>query len=201
MKKPSLWLVIAFIGVGYLASGKDDKSVPAPPAPQITPVENTPHSFGFVQAPPTQRSTDAPPPVEKQSPLIGAGLYTTQRANMRAEPSTKSKVIMVIEDGQLVKIVNVRGDWFSIEYRNSVGWISNSLLTSEKPATKPLKTAPKQLPAQAVAPARQSRSGQPSRQPYVGTCDCPYDLMRNGRRCGGRSAYSRPGGRSPQCYL
>nr|WP_312795593.1 SOS response-associated peptidase family protein [Tianweitania sp.] len=24
--------------------------------------------------------------------------------------------------------------------------------------------------------------------------------MRNGRRCGGRSAYNRPGGRSPVCY-
>ncbi|RWK45425.1 MAG: SH3 domain-containing protein, partial [Mesorhizobium sp.] len=30
-----------------------------------------------------------------------------------------------------------------------------------------------------------------------GRCDCPYDLMRNGRLCGGRSAYSKPGGRSP----
>ncbi len=24
--------------------------------------------------------------------------------------------------------------------------------------------------------------------------------MRNGRACGGRSAYSRPGGRAPLCY-
>lgn len=31
-------------------------------------------------------------------------------------------------------------------------------------------------------------------------CACPYDLMRNGAACGGRSAYSRPGGASPICY-
>jgi hypothetical protein len=31
-------------------------------------------------------------------------------------------------------------------------------------------------------------------------CACPDDLMRNGRACGGRSAYSRPGGASPFCY-
>ncbi|WP_374035876.1 hypothetical protein ACES2I_12590 [Bdellovibrio bacteriovorus] len=33
-----------------------------------------------------------------------------------------------------------------------------------------------------------------------GNCPCPYNTMRNGRRCGGNSAYSRPGGRSPLCY-
>lgn len=31
-------------------------------------------------------------------------------------------------------------------------------------------------------------------------CACPFDLMRNGRECGGVSAYSRPGGASPLCY-
>ena len=32
-------------------------------------------------------------------------------------------------------------------------------------------------------------------------CACPEDLTRNGQRCGGRSAYSRPGGAAPLCYL
>jgi hypothetical protein len=31
-------------------------------------------------------------------------------------------------------------------------------------------------------------------------CACPYDLARNGSHCGGRSAYSRPGGAAPLCY-
>lgn len=35
---------------------------------------------------------------------------------------------------------------------------------------------------------------------YPGRCPCPYNTMRNGRRCGGRSAYSRPGGESPICF-
>ena len=35
---------------------------------------------------------------------------------------------------------------------------------------------------------------------YSGTCPCPYFSDRAGRRCGGRSAYSRPGGASPLCY-
>ena len=43
---------------------------------------------------------------------------------------------------------------------------------------------------------------QASRSQYYATgrpCACPYDTTRNGR-CGGRSAYSRPGGASPLCY-
>lgn len=35
---------------------------------------------------------------------------------------------------------------------------------------------------------------------YKGPCACPYDTTRNGRSCGKRSAYSRPGGESPICY-
>lgn len=35
---------------------------------------------------------------------------------------------------------------------------------------------------------------------YPGNCPCPYSTMRNGRSCGKRSAYSRPGGYAPKCY-
>lgn len=35
---------------------------------------------------------------------------------------------------------------------------------------------------------------------YPGNCPCPYNLARNGSRCGARSAYSKPGGYAPLCY-
>jgi hypothetical protein len=35
---------------------------------------------------------------------------------------------------------------------------------------------------------------------YPGNCACPYNVDRAGHSCGRRSAYSRPGGRSPYCY-
>jgi hypothetical protein len=35
---------------------------------------------------------------------------------------------------------------------------------------------------------------------YPGNCPCPYNTDRAGRRCGRRSAYSRPRGASPICY-
>jgi hypothetical protein len=41
---------------------------------------------------------------------------------------------------------------------------------------------------------------QESINAYPGNCPCPYNVARNGSRCGGRSAYSRAGGYSPVCY-
>jgi len=35
---------------------------------------------------------------------------------------------------------------------------------------------------------------------YSGSCPCPYNRDRAGRSCGRRSAYSKPGGKSPLCY-
>lgn len=35
---------------------------------------------------------------------------------------------------------------------------------------------------------------------YPGNCPCPYNTDRAGRRCGGRSAWSRAGGYAPICY-
>ena len=36
---------------------------------------------------------------------------------------------------------------------------------------------------------------------YPGKCPCPYSIMSNGKECGKRSAYSKPGGYEPLCYL
>ena len=36
---------------------------------------------------------------------------------------------------------------------------------------------------------------------YPGKCPCPYSVMSNGNKCGKRSAYSKPGGYEPLCYV
>ena len=36
---------------------------------------------------------------------------------------------------------------------------------------------------------------------YAGSCPCPFNRDRAGRSCGRRSAYSRPGGKAPLCYV
>jgi hypothetical protein len=58
-------------------------------------------------------------------------------------------------------------------------------------------SVPTSTPSSSPSPA----VGSPIRPPYTGSCDCPYDLDSAGRQCGARSAYSRPGGESPVCYV
>lgn len=53
--------------------------------------------------------------------------------------------------------------------------------------------------AQSDAQVRQTIIRQ-SIAAYPGPCACPYNRTRNGSACGGRSAYSRPGGHAPICY-
>lgn len=36
---------------------------------------------------------------------------------------------------------------------------------------------------------------------YKGNCPCPYSIAADNSVCGGRSAYSRPGGEDPICYV
>jgi hypothetical protein len=35
---------------------------------------------------------------------------------------------------------------------------------------------------------------------YKGNCPCPWSTMKNGRKCGKNSAWSKPGGAKPICY-
>lgn len=65
---------------------------------------------------------------------------------------------------------------------------------------EPKKEAAKALTAAAIAALLVTES----RNAYYATgrpCACPDDVMRNGRRCGAHSAYSKPGGADPLCYV
>jgi hypothetical protein len=69
---------------------------------------------------------------------------------------------------------------------------------TNQPSTQPATGAIRTAAAIAAMLVQESRnayyaSGRP--------CACPDDLMRNGRRCGGNSAYSRPGGAALYCYV
>lgn len=54
--------------------------------------------------------------------------------------------------------------------------------------------------AGAQSDAAAQRAIRESIASYSGSCPCPYSVDQAGRRCGGRSAYSRPGGKAPLCY-
>ncbi len=59
------------------------------------------------------------------------------------------------------------------------------------------------LPQAVASASNESETQRAIRQSiaaYSGSCPCPYSVDRAGRRCGARSAYSRPGGAAPLCY-
>lgn len=68
----------------------------------------------------------------------------------------------------------------------------------EKP--RPTPTQQVRLSAELTDAAIVSAIISRSRASYPGNCGCPDDRDRAGRRCGGRSAYSRAGGYSVVCY-
>jgi hypothetical protein len=71
------------------------------------------------------------------------------------------------------------------------------------PAPSPSPSVTKQTTEVLTAAAIAALIIAASRKAYYATgrpCACPDDRMRNGRSCGSRSAYSRPGGASPVCY-
>lgn len=67
---------------------------------------------------------------------------------------------------------------------------------------KPKVTTKQKVEAALTAAAIALILVKASREAYYASgrpCACPDDRMRNGRACGSRSAYSKPGGASPLC--
>jgi hypothetical protein len=156
---------------------------------------------------PSSASTDAPGKSSAAGPVKEAPTFEvthTTTANvlrLRASPATDGEIVGSLAGGSEVDLVGSNGAWGAVVLRDGrSGWVSLQYL-------QPVGAEPMQLltPAAPRKQAKQSsptpKAGDPLRAPYVGTCDCPYDRKRNGARCGGSSAYSRPGGRPPQCYV
>jgi hypothetical protein len=56
-----------------------------------------------------------------------------------------------------------------------------------------------EIKARLVEESKASYRAKLQQRGKAGTCPCPDDTARDGSRCGGRSAYVRPGGEKPLC--
>lgn len=141
---------------------------------------------------------EAPPP----TPL--RRLYVTaDRLNVRSGPSTQHTIISKVTQNSAVRPVRNSNDWTQIELGNGqLGWVAARYLSTSKVAASKPKP-----PQQTLVSANTLSRGEvvkriiaQSIRSYSGNCPCPYNTTKRGRQCGGRSAYSRPGGASPLCY-
>lgn len=122
--------------------------------------------------------------------------YTLQRVNLRSCASTYCDVLVTLPAGQVVFAYRNEDGWSRVNVRtlNLTGSIYSKLLSKECVEGDEIERA--ELSNANITKILISRS----RARYSGSCPCPYNSDRAGRRCGGRSAYSRAGGASPLCY-
>lgn len=193
-------IVLIMAGLGALFSGADTS--PAQLAQRGT---TTP---GLVD--PDKAARVAPQSAGLSATARGQlHVVTASRLNLRSGPSTSYPVMMVLPQGTNVSVLEQRQGWARLGTQSGSAWASARYLSPVTAAVPgdPLKIAPKpkpkrQVAAPSTAEITRARSDiiRQSIASYPGSCPCPYNIDRGGRRCGGRSAWSRPGGYAPICY-
>ncbi|KMP12546.1 hypothetical protein UZ36_00305 [Candidatus Nitromaritima sp. SCGC AAA799-C22] len=73
--------------------------------------------------------SDSERPTDKDFEIIHT--VTSPYANVREKPSTKSKIITVVEKGMNLEVLEDNGGWSRVRVFDKTGWISNKLLKSE----------------------------------------------------------------------
>lgn len=211
------WLILGLIGLGLFKCG--DTNGPTPPSTAYSPPASVTQSAPVQAAnnpPPVQpltapRSTFAEPTTsgyrsEPQAKSIKRSLYVRgNEVPMRAEPDAKAKILNRLPNGMEVGELSRREGWVEIRHPISAveGWISARRLSETGPQTEE-QSKPKRKESSGIEvlsdAAIIAKLIALDAASYSGNCRCPENTDRAGRRCGARSAYSKPGGREPLCY-
>lgn len=93
-------------------------------------------------------------------------MYTVKGCNIRQGASTEYDVIGTLGKGEAVKITGKVNEvnWYEISYGEGKGYVSGSLLVSEKPAEEQVPSQPEQ-PAQTQQPEQPAQPPQQPAQP------------------------------------
>lgn len=144
-----------------------------------------------------------------QSGVSDAGAVATaayvigSRVNVRTSPSLKGRSIGQLAQGSKVNLLSSADGWSQVETSLGLGWMASRFLAPNAPdvgqggASKPRAVA---APSSKEIQDAKNEIIRQSITAYPGSCPCPYNSDRAGRRCGGRSAWSKPGGYDPICY-
>ncbi len=167
------------------------------------------------QAPETSR-TAAPIDPQKEAVLTApvnakSKVVTGSRLNVRAAPALNATILTTLPRGSKVAVVKTQNGWSQIHLAKSQtqsAWVASRFLADTlPPRAKPVAQPRPATPKRTIARPTNTETAQARKilirrsiAAYPGSCPCPYNLDRAGRRCGKRSAWSRPGGHSPLCY-
>jgi hypothetical protein len=162
---------------------------------------------------PAQPELRANPPtaMAPQRPRKTKGVYVTgSRVNVRRTPEIAANVLGQFNKGVKLIAVETQGGWTKVRNTSAAGpaegWMSAKYLSQKAPEntrTASRATAPRRnvaIPTSSEITVARQQIIRRSISAYQGSCPCPYNTDRANRRCGKRSAWSRPGGYSPICY-
>ncbi len=181
-----------------------------PVLPQLTVGDEKSPEFTNLQKAALSKPSALPTlPMEPEKVTVPNYVYVTgSRVNLRSGPGTNHKVLAGFDKGSKLILQSQNDGWSRVSGQRAgrpvVGWMSSKYLSADAPApvTK-VAAAPKRQVAtpssSEITRARKELIHQ-SISTYRGNCACPYHRDRANRKCGRRSAWSRPGGASPLCY-
>lgn len=210
--KKRYWLLCGLLLFGISKLGESpSKSGVATPSPSY-PSSVTPASKA--SAPDAEKSFETPTPKDvapqpssgsRSNEPLEAKFISGNRIALRDAPNPKARIKDRLDAGKKVGLLEQDGQWSRI--RDSLtqkeGWIASRFLSDKQPrrerATKPAEKTVKSTPSISPSIIIQRIIAE-SVASYPGSCACPYSTDRGGRRCGNRSAYSKPGGYSPICF-
>lgn len=130
------------------------------------------------------------------APVLRETAYVTASAlNARAAPDAGSHSLGRISHGARLEVLDRQNGWARVNFNGADAWVHGDFLSSTPPVMRAAS-----VDGERGAGDIRRLIVQESISRYSGRCPCPYNVMHNGRRCGGNSAYSRPGGASPICY-
>lgn len=167
----------------------ESPSAVASPSPEIS---STPESQ------PTASTLVAVEP-DPNDRVNKCGIVKTESTtlNVRQSDNGDAPVIGTLSNGEQVTVKHIGLKWFYVSGSSVTGYVSGEYISDCSDISD--QTEPTQIPEQ-VSPTPEAGGLIPIRNSISGSCQCPYDTDRRGRECGGRSAYSKPGGESPICY-
>ncbi len=162
--------------------------------------------------------TAVAPPEPPQAVATVTRFVKGRKVALRSGPGKTFGILDRYDSGRELVVTETDGDWSKVRdgLTRRVGWVSTALLSDERPSTpqpdqreqRASKEADTRADADPVTPTMPQISDSTVIQRiiaesisiYPGSCACPYNTDRGGRRCGKRSAYNRGGGYAPICF-
>ncbi|MEL7092323.1 MAG: SH3 domain-containing protein [Pseudomonadota bacterium] len=165
---------------------------------------NDPDKVAIFTETPRKAAARRPAPQSQKSVYV-----TGSRVNVRAGPSTQFDRLGSFAKGTKLRAISQSNGWTEISgaagSQKLTGWMASQYLAAQPPkqTAQPAAVTPqRRIASPSTADISRARDMiiRQSIAAYPGNCPCDYNRDRAGRRCGKRSAWSRPGGASPICY-